>query len=119
MEAALTLRQAEAISNDFQDLLGQFIDPYANRYKYIQYVVPAPYDERSRQFFMYLWTQVGCPAKALQFYKGDMYDVIVVAGDPCLEDYPDFIDLRTFLKEHEGNFDLSAYAAMTKHAMSA
>lgn len=95
----LTLEEANALSNDHQGLLGHYIDPYLNRYKYIRYVVPAPFDEKSRQIFMYLWNQYGCSQKALSHYTGNAYDVIVVAGEPRVEDYPPFVDLNSFLYE--------------------
>jgi hypothetical protein len=113
----LTLEQAQAVSNDLQCLLGHFLDPVAIRSKYIQHVVPAPFDEQNKQFFMYVWRQVGCPERALQHYKAEAYDVILVAGEPSMEEHPAYRDAATFLQEHKIPFDIASYCSETLEAV--
>lgn len=82
MNTGFTYEQASEICEDFEDLVDTDLRISSNDELIdcvIEHVVMVPYAEEDKYAFMQLYKQSGNPAEALQAYKGDVYDVLIIA----------------------------------------
>ena len=95
----LTLRQAQNLARDYQDLVGQSFtqnDPC----EHIECVAVAPYDEINKWIFVAYYTELKCPDQSIAYYTGHFYDVIVMAWSVSEGRYI-YKDLKVYLNEFE------------------
>lgn len=106
----LTLKQSKAICEDFQFLKGQLFNNIPTDEKVVDCIAIAPFDEINKWIFINYYAEYQDVEKALEYYCGPFYDVLVISklqGDFGMHDY---CDLRTYLQKHALAFNVNDYA---------
>ncbi len=102
IEHSFTLAQALAICEDYQHLEGKVYDETDR----IACVAVSPLDPLNKYIFNRYYIDSKDPLKALQFYHGPYYDVMVISGTDVK-----YMDLRSFLKNRGIPFEKEKYAS--------
>jgi len=76
---------------------------------YVECVAVAPYDTAKKWLFAQFYRENRDPVKALQFYKGQEYDVILLSLPLLRKRGIFFTDLYTYTTEQQIPFDLVYY----------
>jgi hypothetical protein len=81
MNTSFTYEQAKDISEDFEDLIDTTMmmqhDP-SETYE-VLHVAPSPYHETDKAAFLQVYKEEKDVEKAIAFYSGSEYDVIIIA----------------------------------------
>ena len=96
----LTLAQANALSRDYQNLIGSFFEKETLGKGYIECIAVAPYEESKQWQFAQYYKECKDPLRSLQFYKGPHYEVIALAVPILRKRGILYRDLRNYLSEH-------------------
>lgn len=118
-----TFVQASAICRDYQHLCGRIMDQQVLGKGYIECVAVAPYETAKKWLFAQFYRDNRDPVKALQFYKGNDYDVIVLSLPLLRKRGIFFTDLHTYALEQHIPFDPFHYERFkgtrdTRHPVS-
>lgn len=97
-----TLKQALALCQHYQGLIGNSFDKLILGKGIIECVAVAPYEESKQWQFAQFYREVKDPWKALQFYRGTDFDVVVLATPFLRKRNVSFKDIRTYLEEESG-----------------
>jgi hypothetical protein len=100
IENSFTREQAIAASKDYRHLVGQGYDDTC----LVADIVVSPLDPLNKWIFNNFYAEQGNARKALEFYQGPFYDVMVIASAGMK-----YTDLRSFLKQNGIEFDPAKY----------
>jgi hypothetical protein len=110
-----TEEQARNICSDYQYLCGLPIDKKVPGKGVISCVTIAPYDQAKQWQFAQYYKDYRDPVKALKFYKGTQFSVLVLSVPLLRKRGVFFADLITILSQHGIFFDATRYAIARAH----
>ena len=94
----LTYRQALAVCKEYQNLIGKSFDP-TEHWNEVECVAVAPYDEINKWIFTRYYSDLKSPVKALEYYEGHFYDVVVIARSRVDRNWCVCKDIKTYLEQ--------------------
>lgn len=109
-----TLEQAIAICRDYQAIIGSIFEKESLGKGYIECVAVAPYEEAKQWLFAQYYKEYRDATKALSFYKGHEYDVIIIAIPFLRKRSIEYKSLMTYLTENNIPFDPYRYQAVSR-----
>ncbi len=95
----LSFAQAEAVAKRFQYLIGRPIDPSVMGKGIIQCVAVAPFEKSHKWMFAQLYKEYEDPKKALGLYKGDQFDVVLLAFPLLRKRGVNYLELSQYLAQ--------------------
>lgn len=105
-----TLEQATEICEDFEDLIDtEFTYRSQPPLKLvIDHVAIAPFEQRDKETFINAYMASGDPGAALNEYKGNQYDVLILAQNA--NDANDIVvmDIRQYIEENNVGYNFPA-----------
>jgi len=106
---SFSLEQATTFCNDYQFLKGNIFDKEKIGMGIIECVAIAPFDESKQWLFAQYYRETKNPVKALQFYNGKEFDVILMALPMLRKRGIHFMDLRSYLYKNNIFFNQARY----------
>jgi hypothetical protein len=100
----LTLNEAMNICRHYQHLNGNVFDKKSLGKGYIECIAVAPFEESKQWLFAQYYHEFRNPNKALQFYNGKDYDVIVLSIPVLRKRGIHYQDLRSYLSDNNVSF---------------
>ena len=95
-----TFKQAQAVCADHQYLIGSPVNKGWRVVGMIEAVVVTPFDNANKHLFIEEYKENRNGEKSLQFYKGGIYDVLVLSRSVISKSSIDATDLEKYLSEH-------------------
>jgi len=105
----LSLTHALAACRDYQYLNGSIFEKETLGKGHIECVAVAPFEESKQWLFAQYYRETKDPVRALQFYNGPHYDVLVLAIPVLRKRAIHFRDLRSYLFENNIPFQANRY----------
>ena len=96
-QQSFTLLQARLVCKQYQHLAGKILLQEPTDFSRIECVAIAPYDTDDKRTFAYNYLNSGDPHAALEFYKGQHYDVLLLARSVSDESMVVFEELHSYL----------------------
>ena len=100
IENSFTREQAVLACKDYQHLKGVEFDESS----FVRELAVAPLDPLNKWIFNNYYAESGDAVRALEFYHGPFYDVMVISTEKMK-----YCDLRTFLRQRNIKFDPAKY----------
>ncbi len=101
-QQSLTLLQARLVCKQYQHLVGKILLQEPTDFSRIESVAICPFDPEKKRLFAYNYLNSGDPHLALEFYKGQHYDVLLLARSVSDKSMVVFEELHSYL-QHNSN----------------
>jgi hypothetical protein len=92
-----TLTEATEVWDDFSDLPDTELRFGSKGNLLVDRLVICPFGKEDKEQFIAIFKDSKDPVEALKNYKGDEFDVLIIASDDYFKDY--FIDIRLYALE--------------------
>jgi len=96
-----TLQQAIILCKHYQKLIGSHFDRWIPGKGTIECVAVAPFETSKQWQFAQFYKETKDPLRALRFYQGTDFDVVVLATPFLRKRNIHFKDIRAFLEEEK------------------
>lgn len=105
----LSLKQAQIVCSDYQYLIGNHIKKGWKTLAVIEQVIVAPFDDFNKHRFLEEYKKTHDSISALDFYQGQIYDIMIV-GKYILNPHDIYTcDLRKYLTDNGQPFSPERY----------
>lgn len=99
-QQSFTLLQARLVCKQYQHLAGKILLQEPTDFSRIECVAVCPYDADSKRQFAYNYLHTGDPHAAIAFYKGQHYDILLLARSVSDKSMVVFEELYSYLQHN-------------------
>ncbi|RYE24751.1 MAG: hypothetical protein EOP51_06365 [Sphingobacteriales bacterium] len=99
-QQAFTLLQARLVCKQYQHLAGKILLQEPTDFSRIECVAICPFDADEKRTFAYNYLNCGDPHNALEFYKGQHYDILLLARSVSDQSMMVFEELYSYLQHN-------------------